>query len=215
MNQAYFGNIASYDEFGLMLTDVAIEPPEPKRELQDIPGMDGTLDLSYEASDEIKFRNRDIRLSFAKADYSRRWEEIFTEIVNRLHGRHFEVSLDPDAGWYWDAFVTVKNPRTVRNKGTLQVVCDAYPYKLKRQQTIYTVQAAAQGASVACRNSRMKVLPEFETTGTCQIRLGDTIKSVPPGKYVFSDIAFTEGDNEVTVTGSGTVTIRYREGLLR
>lgn len=215
MKQAYFNDIGTFFHLGLMLTDVVIDPPTPKRELEDVPGMDGMLDVSYEATGDVKFQNRNVKLLFARADYNHDWEEIFTEIINKIHGRYMHVILDPDTDWYWDAFCTVEEPRANENKGTLRIVCDAFPYKMKREETIYNIQATAEGKQIKCKNFRMRAIPEFILTNTTQILFGDIVKSVSAGTHAFADIIFKEGDNLITFKGTGNVTVKYREGKLR
>lgn len=215
MNQVHFGSVGSYSDLGMILTDVNIDAPEPKRELEDIPGMDGVLDVSYEATGDMKFNNRNLTFDFAMIDYSKNWEDRFSEIINAIHGKNMDIYLDPNTDWYWEAFCTVEEPKTERNKATIRVVCDAYPYKKRKEETTYVITLGTSSKKIACKNSRMKVMPKFIATGSCTLRSGNSVKSITAGTYEFADIIFGEGDNDITVSGSGTLTVKYREGKLR
>ncbi|MBQ9031869.1 MAG: hypothetical protein IJ106_10520 [Parasporobacterium sp.] len=215
MNQVYFGTVRSYTDLGLMLTDVEISSPEPKRILADVPGMDGQLDLTFSLAKEVRFKNRKITLTFVKANYRNEWQQIFSTIYNRVHGRMFQVRIEPDLTRYWSAFCTVSKTKSNKKKGTFVIELDAYPYQYNVINTVYEVIAASIGKSQICTNSRMPVQPQFLATEACTVSFGEithTLAAQTP--EVFTDIIFTEGSNEVILAGSGTVTITYREGTL-
>lgn len=217
MNQVTFGSIRSQTDLGLTLIDVNIGIPDAKRILVDVPGRDGVLDLSPGIRPQSVFQNRKITLSFVMADYQKRWISLFSGIVTQLHGKRFHVVIEPDINYYWDAFCSVDTAQCDRNKGTVTVELDADPYKYKISETTYNIVAASSGREQICVNSRMQVNPSFYATDSgITVRFGDvehTLAEVTPQS--FADIAFTEGNNEILVTGTaGTVTVTYREGIL-
>lgn len=218
MVQVLFGSVRSYDDLGLILTDVDIPVPEPKRTVVEVPGRDGVLDLTGALTSTVRYKNRKIKLTFTMADYQKRWISLFSEIVTQLHGRWFEAAISSDSGYYWDAFCTVDQAKCDRNKGTVVVALDAHPYKYRQTSTEYTVIPATVGKLVTCSNSRMPVVPEFYATGSgVSVSFGDITHTLAASETEsFPDIVFEEGDNELIITGSAayTVTVRYREGKL-
>lgn len=215
MNNVGFGSVRSYTDLGLWLTDVDISIPEPRRTVIDVPGRDGVLDLTSALTPRVRYKNRKITLDFAMADYQRRWISLFSAIVTALHGKQVNVVIEPDTDYYWDAFVTVDMAKCDRNKGTVRVVLDAYPYKYKAAETTVTVNASYSGTLVTLTNSQMAVKPRFLASSAVTITSGSKTYNLPANTETqFDDFILTEPSTEIIVTGTGTVTITYREGIL-
>ena len=214
MNNVIFGSIRSYTDLDLLLTDVEVSSAEPKRTLVDVPGMDGLLELKN-GDNVTRFKNRKITLTFARANYQHEWQQIFSRITTALHGRNFNVVIEPDTAHYWKAFCSVSKTKSKQNKGIVVVELDACPYQLNTEPTVYEVRAAYGGNTQICENSRMQVKPEFYASNSgCTLTFGDITKELDTGSNIFADVVFGEGDNEIMVTGTGTVTVTYTEGTL-
>jgi len=217
MNQVYFGTIESYTDLGLMLSEVETGTPEPKRTVIEVPGMNGVLDPTRHIYQDIFYQNRNIRLTFAMANYQNKWMELFSGITSKIHGRYFQVRIEPDQDYYWDAFCTVDTEKSDKNKGIVVVSLDAFPFKRKMEETSYDVIASSVGRSQICMNSRMKVVPSFYASDSgISVSFGDVVHELTAAvEMTFPDIMFAEGENEILVTGTaGTVTVTYREGSL-
>ena len=215
MNQVLFGNLRSYTDLGLFLTDAEIGTPEPKRTVVEVPGRNGSLDLTYALSGEITYKNRSIKLTFAMADYQHRWTILFSQILAQLHGKLMQVQIEPDTSYYWDAFCKVNTVKSDRNLGTIVVELDAYPFKKKTVLTTYDVSGTTAGHSQICVCDRMPVVPNFYATQACVLAFGSITKNLAVGNNSFTDIVFHEGNSKIIVTGTGaTVTVSYREGRL-
>lgn len=212
MRQVHFGTVKSYEDLGLFLTDVEISAPEPKRSSISVPGRDGKLVFSL--TDDTKFENRTITLTFALQNYRHEWHSIFTKVITALSGRNLEVMIEPDTSYYWEAFCTVDRAKSDSNKGEIVISLDVFPYKKKAQETVYTISAYYTGKTQVCVNSRQQVRPVFHATEVCTLAFGATTKTLEAGDNEFYDISFKEGENEIMITGTGTVTVRYREGTL-
>lgn len=215
MNEVIFGSVRSYTQFGLWLTDVDIGIPEPRRMTVDVPGRDGILDLAGALYSKAVFKNRKITLDFAMADYQRRWISLFSAIVTAIHARQLQVVIQPDTGYYWDAFATVDFARCDRNKGAVRVVLDAYPYKYKAAETTVTANASYSGTIVTLANSQMPAKPKFLASNAVTITAGGQTYSLPASSETqFDGLVLTEESTEIIVKGTGEVVITYREGVL-
>ena len=99
-----FNEIHSYRDLNLILSRVEVAPASPKTVYVDIPGADGSLDLS-EALGEIKFSDRTLKFTFTMhpgGDLSESaWEAKKTQVSNRLNGLACQITLDKDPGYYW------------------------------------------------------------------------------------------------------------------
>ena len=138
-------------------------------------------------------------------------------VVNRYAGRLTKVICSEEPGLY--AIGTLEmapayDPLT--GKGQLTISCsdgDAYRYHV--EENVVTVTG---GGTVYLDNDYMPVVPVI--TATAETALGwqvgtDTFqKTVSSGTWEFPEMELQAGRNTISVTGSGTVTFRYREGCL-
>lgn len=78
-----------------------------------------------------------------------------------------------------------------------------------------TVSRAVSGsASITLPNMRKKVVPTITTTAEMTIVFGGRTSTMAAGTFVIPTLELTEGDNVVTVTGTGNITFKYQEGGL-
>jgi hypothetical protein len=214
----YFNAIHSYYDLNLILSKVEIPPAKPKTNYIDIAGADGSIDLT-EAHGEVKFNDRDCKFTFTmnpKYDLSdAAFEEKKTEISNLLNGRTFKITLDKDADYYYEGRCTVDE--FLSNKRIRQFVVSAKvkPYKFKQNETVFTYNLTTTQETVEIKNSRKTVSPIFEVSNDdTMIVFNGTSYSLTAGKHKILDIRFKEGVNELKLSGSGTLTVRFQEGDL-
>lgn len=214
----YFGKIHSYDDLDLILASVDIPPAKPKENYVDIPGADGSVDLS-EAHGEIKYSDRTgAKFTFymnPAGDLSEEaWEEKKTEVSNLLNGLRCNITLDKDPGYYWQGRCTVSDH--ISNKKLRKFVVGARlaPYKLKSNVTRVSVDLTANPKEVTLKNARKTVCPYITCTGETRLTFGDIEIMLGEGTHKALDLLLYEGKTVVTVSGTGTVTFEYQEGDL-
>ena len=72
-------------------------------------------------------------------------------------------------------------------------------------------------ADVILLNGRKRAVPEVrvETTGTMHVVFKqDNVWALGSGSYTLPELELVEGENIVTVTGTGTITFTWQEGDL-
>ena len=212
MQQIIFGTIKSYDDMGLFLKDLQKTSPEPKRNTVEVPGMDGTLDVTYGIGKEIRYKNRKITLEFVVNNYEYQWEEIFSEILNTLHGKRFHVYIEPDLQYYWDSFCSVNKVKSNRNKGTIVIDLDAKPYKCKDIEM--TVPGSISGREVELTLTRKPVVPEFVLVSSGTIEFNGETYTMDAGRHREPEIQMGAGTHQMTITSAGPVKIIYQDGSL-
>lgn len=205
-----FGNKHSYNDFGLLLADVSVTPPEPWRFEVEVPARNGILDLTSAITSKKRYRNRTISLEFQTIGACN-YQQKLTEISNAIHGQTLDVVFDSDSQYHWNAYVIVDQQGSSEEVGSFQITLDCFPFKLKNTTTTYTVTGSD---TITCVNGRMEVTPEFTATEEVTITFGEITKTVSAGTFTINEIQFAEGDNEITISSSGTTTITYTEGEL-
>lgn len=205
-----FGSKHSYDDFGLFLASTVIGAPEPVRYQIEVPGMDGVLDLTDSITPSVRYRNRIMTYTFNTIGHTN-WQAKMRDIASYLQGQRLHVVDDSDDGYYWDGICTIISQSSDMALGTIVVQVDAKPFKLKANETIKSRNGSG---TLDCVNGRMEVTPEITTTASATILFNGRSFSVGAGTHKIADIVLTEGSNILTITSTGTTTVRYREGAL-
>ena len=138
---------------------------------------------------------------------------LFSTIKNALHGRKMNISLDDDPGYYYVGRVEVSDFTNNKNIGKIKITCDCEPYKYKNELTVVT-QAVSGSATITLSNSRKRVVPQITTDAAFGFAFNGFTTQQSAGTFTIPELELIEGENTVTVTGTGNVTFKYREGGL-
>lgn len=212
MKGVSFGNYHSYDDFDLILSQKKIEAPSPKTETIDIPGGDGVLDLT-EFFGETKYNNRQLEFEFTTDVPQEQFMDLFSEVQDALHGQKMNIVLDDDPDWYYTGRITVSEWKAEKNMGKFTISCDCDPYKLKGSETVFS-KAVSGSDNIVLTNSRKRVVPTITTNAQFSISFGTYSGTFNAGTFRIPELQLVEGNNTVTVEGTGNISFRYREGGL-
>ena len=215
MKGIMFGNYHTYRDFQLILASKTIGTPSPKTETIDIPGGDGVLDLT-EFFGETKYGNRSHSFEFSSMVDPSEFMTLFSRVQNALHGRKLPIILDDDPDWYYIGRISVSEWKADRNIGKLTIDCDCDPYKYQIGTT--EIYRSISGTSTfTLPNSRKRVVPEVKVTSSSGLAVtfgSGNLWNLSSGSYLLPELELVEGDNQITVTGTGTITFTYQQGQL-
>lgn len=215
MQGVTFGELHSYRDLNLILNSKEIGSPAVKTKKVEIEGADGVLDLT-EFFGEAKFENVPLKFQFSTIVPRAQFLSQFSAVKNALHGKKLRIAIDGDPLFYYIGTVHVSSFTSARGVGVVSVECDCEPYKYKTAKTV--VSAAVSGTqAIILTNGRKRTVPEvqIESDGTLNITYGSgNIWDLGSGSYTLPELELTEGENTVSVTGTGTVTFTYQEGSL-
>ena len=210
-----FGDIHSYDDLDLLFAPFVIPPAIPKTNLLDIPAGDGSLDLT-EALGEVRFNDREFIMKFTVNPHSEMtFDEKVMQVSNLLNGKEMNITLDRDSDWYWQGRCVVNEHSQNKTLNQITIKAIVRPYKLKQVVTTKVFTLSSTPKSIILTNNRKTVMPEIHCTadGT-KIIVGSATYVLAAGTHSLLEIMFTEGNNELTISGTGTITFRYQEGAL-
>lgn len=211
----YFNDTHSFYDLNLILSKVDVPPAKPKTTFIDIPGADGSVDLT-EAHGGVKYSDRECSFTFTMlpTDLST-WEEKKTEVSNLLNGRVFKITLDKDDEYYYSGRCEVKDYDVDKKIRQIVVTAKVKPYKFKQNITVMKVALASTPKSVVLMNGRKTVSPSIECTNdNTVVTFGGATFNLSAGIHKILDIQLVEGNNMLTVSGTGSVTFTYQEGDL-
>lgn len=133
MKGIWFDNTHSYNDLNLILSSVSIPPAAVKTNYIDIPGADGSLDMT-EALGAVRYKDRSCSFVFSVFPYED-FEEKKKQISNLLNGRRCKIKLDKDSEYYWVGRCSVNNYASDRNLHKITVNATVNPYKYKVSET--------------------------------------------------------------------------------
>ena len=225
-------DIDMLDTYKMALKDRhCVQPPVPKTFYQDIPGADGSMDLSAANSGRIVYDRRTITLNFGCGYPANDWPAIFSEILRKFHGKVGKLIFDDDPQYYYTGRMVVSDYSRVNTLGTFTITIEAAPYK-------YELTAGDEDwlwDPLDFESGVIREYKELSIDGTFDLIIDGTEKWIIPEIVVSADmivvfegkefalkagnnkiygIVIKEGENVLTFKGRGTVTVRYRGAIL-
>lgn len=211
-----FGGIHSHRDLNLIQQLVEENPAEPKLNFIDIPGADGSKDMSEQPSGRVVYGNRVLRWTFGLYP-GENWGAKRRQVSRALNGKRLRITLDEDPDYYYDGRVAVR--KYERDKLLRQITVEATcnPYQLRQHETVRTETVSTTERSILLTNENMPVIPQITVTVPTTVGFNGNTFSLTAGTHRFLDIELQEGVNTLTAktaSGTGTITIKYQEGSL-
>lgn len=204
--------------YGWTLNSCILSDPEQKTNYVEKSGGDGSWDLSTVLTEGIpryKTRTLTVRLENSEGTRDER-EALINRMVNLLDGLTWDVVL-PDRPDYYvrgRLHVAVEYNTLAHAAVVVTGVCE--PWLYKQQETVVSKTASTETQSLTLENNgRLAVVPQLETTDSIQLTYGTTLIQLSAGVYEWPELLLTPGNHVLEYSGSGVLTIRYREAVLR
>lgn len=219
-------------DWGLKLLSVYIPMPQPKTQLLDIPGGDGSIDLTEANTGRPAYTDRDgIELVFdlMDGDY-KTWFMKYSQFAAEVHGKKAKMVLDDDPGHYYMVRLGIDGQKTNPVYGRITLKGAAEPFK-------YDVQSSAEewlwdtfnfctgvirtlkDIAIDSTNRTIKILGAgIDTTPVFVVTKADNLKlthegrtyTLKVGRNRFPAVRVGEQDVTLAFSGSGTLTVEYR-----
>lgn len=211
MNGVMFDTKHSYRDYGLVTNSISIGMPEVKTNYVDIPGGNGSIDLT-EATGGVRYGDRVIDFKFTAMDHA---VERMLDFQNELHGTKTKIVIDRDREYYYLGRCNITGVNFVNAKLyeiSMQAKCS--PFKYHTKETIHTVQVEGS-KEFFCINDKLPAIPLIEPDGDLVMEFkGKTYLLESGKKYRTSDIIFEEKYNRIGIRGKGKVRFTYQEGAI-
>lgn len=210
-----FSTIHTYRDLGLILAKKEIGSPAVKENKLDIPGADGSIDMT-DFFGEPKYENVIHKFEFSALVSPDEALTLFSGAKNALHGKKHKIILDDDPAFYYVGRCHVSGYTDEKGIGKLSIECDCEPYKYKASKTAVTI--AINGTqTVTLTNARKRAVPEvtIDTESSLNLVFQDVnVWDLGAGSYALPELELVEGENTVVVTGTGSITFSWQEGEL-
>lgn len=224
--------VDTLEQYGLMLLeDIKAGSPEFKETRVDIPGMSGTLNLSYAVTGRPTFGDREISFSLFKRVNDTALDVLRTRLRALWHGREVKLILPFDKSHYYAGVMEI-GESSGYNSGKIPVTMTAEPYKYDLAASDeewlwdpfnfevdvgrrYKALEVGGEAAYTIIGSPMPVCPSFIVTGGALIMtINGSSYSLPVGTSTVLGLWLEDGEYSVTFTGTGAVTISFQGGYL-
>ena len=209
MKGVSFDEKHSYKDFKLITNDITVGYPSVKMNYVDVPGRDGSLDLT-ESMGGIRYDDRKLEFKFTMMGTS---EEMKSRIAGFLTWGRKKIILDKDKEYYYSGRCTVNsfvNNKTV-SELSVTALCD--PYKYRIHETIHREKISGS-KTIILSNDRKTAIPVIECENTMKIGFEGRNYELKEGRHKILDIQLKEGYNRLMVSGSGIITVIWQEGAI-
>ena len=239
------GTKNTWDDWHLVPTSrPTFAMPPVKTSFVDIPGGDGSLDLTTALTGRPVYGNRQGSFEFLVMNDYGYWADRYSEIAGYLHGQNFRAILDDDPEYYYEGRFSVNQWKSDPHWSLITINYNVGPYKKSLlsigERWLWDPFDFETGVIKVYKN--IVVNGENDDDGTYTTTyIGDSFEISPiitcskvnndtpfrmtmtfkgqtftlnPGTNVLDTITFDEGDNELTFVGKGRVSIENVGGRL-
>ena len=206
-------------------TLAALDFPEPDQEtnMVQVPGRTkGPLDLSAILTEgEPCYGSRSLSITLESSEGDREARQVrISNMINRLHGRRVDIVLPDHPQHYATGRLSVKQSYNDLAHAAVEVsgTCEPWLYSAEETQVVLQATSSEQVAHLT-NSGAMTVVPVLEVTAEAGqnilLKYGTASGSFSAGIYSWPTLWLTPGEHEVTYSGAGIMTIKYREAVLR
>lgn len=232
MKGVLFGDKHSYHDWGLILKDrPEIGPPPPKYIRIEIPGSDGMLDATTSLTGDVNYETRPITCIFTVIGNRDRWSDIYSEILNYLHGIEIKCVMDDDPGYYYIGRFEVDEWKSKQTTSTITIKGTVNPYKYEMFSSLEDwlwdpfdfetgiireyKDLVVDGIKVLIIEGRRKpIIPTITVSNVMTLTYNDKRYLLTSGENRILDLVLKQGENKLMFKGYGTVSVDYRGGKL-
>lgn len=209
---------------------IYISMPEAKEQVIDIPGGDGTIDLS-EINGRPMYGMRTVELEYHLRNVdNEKWSLIYSEIGAVITGKKVKMVLDDDPDHYYMARLKVDGEKTDYVNAELTFTGTAEPFKYDLTATnepwlwdtfnfetgvireIEEVEITAENNKVTIIGAGIDTPPVFVVSQADNLKLtyGGRTYTLKVGRNRFPAVRVGKEDVTLTFSGTGKFEVEYR-----
>lgn len=201
MEQIVIDGKGTYDDWGMSLLSggVKTDPPKPKTYAVDLPGSDGSIDLTEYAGD-VAYGDRSMSFTLLVPGY--RPDAIagfVTRLDTWLHGRRLTFALSWDPGYTYVGRFSVEEAPNNYAWGSVTLDVTADPYKTRDDSPLTWRVNAAGGVWLDLPVGRRRVCPTIEVNRRALVTHGGKTWELMPGASRVRDLWLTAGGNPLLI----------------
>ena len=182
----------------------------------EVPGRYAPLDLSTYLTDGEPYygsASLEATLESSEGDRAARQARI-DSMVRTLDGRSWNITPPDYPDHYLVGRVQIFPNYNDPAHCSVQVsaVCEPWMYEATETTVSLTATTAEQTTTLTNKGSK-PVVPTIVTTGAVTLEYDDYSWTLSAGTHILPDLCLTPGTHELTYSGTGTITLTYREAV--
>lgn len=210
-------------------------PPTPKTKFIDIPGGDGQLDLTTSLTGDTVYQNRTGSFEFIVDNGHQEWFTLYSDIMDYLHGKLQRATLEDEPTFYYEGRFSINKWKSDPHNSKIVIDYNVSPYKYEMHSSLedwvwdtfnfetgivreYKDLRVDGRLDFIIAGRRMRVTPSFivksDDGSGMKVKFNGVTYDLHDGTSRVINIQTVEGENKLTFTGNGTVSIEYRGGRL-
>lgn len=186
-----------------------ISNPEIQSYLVEVPGRNGLLNLTKGLTGNTCYKNRSIELQYFGS--GRRSELLnLQSMFNMYHGETVRIIDDDTPEYYYEGEATVNsvvNPNYI----TISLSINANPFMRAIHDNITTVELTEDEQEICIVNDGLPTTVRIVVEDNLKLMRGNQAYTLNKGTYELVDFELKRGANLITLSGSGEVSIIYKE----
>jgi hypothetical protein len=205
--------------------------PPVKLSLIDIPGADGALDLTDVLAGRPTYGNRTGSWTFYVENGFKDWTVLYNMIMTYLHGKYLRAVLEDDPTFYYEGRFSVNQWKSEKSWSQIVIDYNVAPYKkyvagnddwlwdtfnfetgVIRQYKNLVVNGSLEVSVLGDFMDAIPVISSSAASMKCTYE-GRTY-TLSRGMNQFDDLIIHDGENLLTFTGNGTISIEIIGGTL-
>lgn len=204
---------------GWTLAQCNLGPAVPKTEYVDIPGGDGSWDISTALSDGIvRYNDRTLEITLERSDGTRQSREAaIRELINQHDGIQEDIVLPDDTGYHLVGRLHVVRNYNDLAHASVTITATCQPWKYKDTETVVSLRSSTSPQTARLVNSgRRAIVPTITTSGAVNLTYGTATMALSAGTYQWPNLLLTPGTHALIYSSASavTVTLKYREAVL-
>lgn len=211
------GTINTWDDWRLIPTSrPMLPPPEVKTSFVDIPGGDGTIDLTESLAGRPTFKDRSGSFEFVVDVDFMPWMAMYETVLKFLHGRKLKMILEDDPNYYYEGRFSLSSWQTGKSFSTITINGAVSPFKHLVVGTAYQEMEVDGTLAKTLRVDSDMYTPMIVESSVADIEMtlnGKTGK-LGKGENILDGVRIQNGLNHLEFKGEGKVTVKDWGGRL-
>lgn len=213
-----FGTYDTAATGGWTLNDWTLSAAEYQEDRVVIPGRSGSLDLTAALTNgEPRYNDRTLSVRLESSEGTRLDREAkINTMINRLDGWKMDIVLPDDSAHYLVGRIHVSKEYNDPARAAVRVTAVCEPWRYNNDETTVSLTASSSEQTAELTNQgRRTVVPVLVIAGgSVNLVYGSASWSLTDGTYQLPDLTLPQGGGTLKYSGSGTITITYREAVL-
>ena len=230
-----YGEKNTWDDWHLIPSSRPVfNPPATKTQYVDLPGGNGQIDLTEALTGYPVYENRTGSHEFYVENGYKEWSDLYSEIMNYLHGKSMEAYLEDDPYYVYVGRFEVNEWKSDKWNSVITIDYNVYPYKKERNSSLddwlwdpfdFENGVIREYKSLSVSGSlTLKIPPTVEpisptiivsnASGEFKVAIKGKTYILQNGTNYLPDVTISTEEINMVFTGTATVSVDLRGGKL-